>query len=176
MPRGLRSGFWRSWPGKPATAAACWGEGTRMALGPDGGLPPSPQPVDIPAVAGDRRAGGLAAAERERAGPRPRLHGRGRLWMLDELARLGIVAEVTGMTAAAAPGACTGSGTWSRSGPRRRPPPAPERRTPRAAEKVLCHHSPNCRPSRDPTGPADGDTGSRQGDTARFRFRSARTA
>ena len=42
--------------------------------------------------------------------------------MLDELARLEVVAEVTGMTAAA-PGACTGSGAWSPS-VRKQPPPA----------------------------------------------------
>jgi hypothetical protein len=68
--------------------------------------------------------------------------------MLDELARLEIVAEVTGMTAAAAPGACTGSGTWSRSGPRRRPPAGAREADPAGGrERSLCRHSPNCRSS-----------------------------
>jgi hypothetical protein len=65
--------------------------------------------------------------------------------MLDELARLEIVAEVTGMTGR---GACTGSGAWSRSGPRRRPPAgAREADREDGRERSFCRRSPNCRSS-----------------------------
>jgi len=47
-------------------------DGTGMARGADGGIPASRRPVDVSAAPGDRHAGGLAAAARERAGPAAR--------------------------------------------------------------------------------------------------------